>query len=92
MEIKYYTTVREEAAAIDAIESSGGAIARYLAWQSGALGRDINPDQLRRFVLSPDWADGLTGAVRLDVVQPVFTQLQPEQGRSLAVHPKLRMR
>lgn len=89
VEIKYYTTVREEAAAIDAIESSGGAIARYLAWQSGALGRDINPDQLRRFVLSPDWADGLTGAVRLDVVQPVFTQIQPDQVAQLSGTPKI---
>lgn len=89
VELKYYTTVREEAAAIDAIESSIGAVARYLAWQSGALGRDINPDQLRRFVLCPDWEDGLTGAVRLDVVQPAFTQLQPEQVAQLSGTPKI---
>ena len=37
------------------VEGTGGAIDRYNEWQVAALGRDINPDQLRKRILSPSW-------------------------------------
>lgn len=84
VEIKYYCTKDNEAATIEAIEGEGGAIAQYNAWQAGALGRDINPDQLRRFVLAP--TNG-TGALRVDVVKPTFAELSKSQVAKLTGAP-----
>ncbi len=75
IELKYYTTASNEGIVINNIEGPGGAIERYIQWQDTALGRDINPDQLRRFILSPTWAEVPTGALRVDIIKPVFTSL-----------------
>lgn len=84
VEIKYYTTKDNEAATIEAIEGEGGAIDQYIEWQSSALGRDINPDQLRRFVLAP--TSGV-GAIRMDVVKPSFVELSKSQVAKLSGAP-----
>ena len=73
IEIKYYCTKDNEPATIETIEAEGGAIDQYNEWQTSALGRDINPDQLRRFVLAP--ING-TGALRVDVVSPAHHVLE----------------
>lgn len=77
--IKYYCLADDEVDTIEAVESTGGAIDQYVDWQITKLGRDINPDQLRRFLLRPDWADNLTGALRVDVTAPAFKQLEKGQ-------------
>lgn len=79
VEIKYYCTQDDLAATIQTIEGEGGAIDQYNAWQQAALARDVNPDQLRRFILAPSWAEGLTGAVRVDVIGPVYTPVGKNQ-------------
>lgn len=76
LEIKYYTTKDNEAATIEAVEGTGGAIDQYNEWQTAALGRDINPDQLRRFILAPTTG---TGALRVDVVKPSLVELSKAQ-------------
>lgn len=81
VEIKYYCTKDDEAATIQTIEGVGGAIDLYNEWQTAALARDINPDQLRRFVLAPK--EG-TGALRVDVVKPTFTELSKAQVAQLS--------
>ena len=86
IEIKYYTTKDTEAATIEAIEGEGGAIDQYNEWQTAALGRDINPDQLRRFVLAP--SNG-TGALRVDVVKPSFLELSKMQIAKLSGTPTI---
>lgn len=75
IEVKYYCAQENEADTIKAVEGEGGAIDQYVAWQTGALGRDINPDQLRRLILCPDWDETLVGADRVEVTKPVFTEL-----------------
>lgn len=82
--IKYYCTKDDEAATIETIEGDGGAIDQYIAWQSAALSRDINPDQLRRFVLAPSSG---TGASRLEVTAPSFQQLTKAQVAKLSGVP-----
>lgn len=84
VEVKYYCTREEEAETIRTIEGEGGAIAQYNAWQTTALGRDINPDQLRRFILAPSSG---TGAVRVDVVSPSFEALGKMQVAKLSGVP-----
>ena len=84
VEIKYYTTKEDEAATIEAIEGEGGAIDQYNEWQTAKLGRGINPDQLRRFILAP--AAG-TGALRVDIVKPAITELSKIQIAKLTGTP-----
>ena len=74
IEITYYTTVDNESACIETLESEGGAIDEYIAWQCGAIGRDINPDKLRAYLLKPD-GETAVGATRVTVTKPVFKQL-----------------
>ena len=71
IEIKYYAPIADEADIINTVEGEGGAIDQYIKWQYSKLGRDINPDKLRSYILSP--GDGKTGADRLDVISPTFT-------------------
>lgn len=75
IELKYYTTAAEESKVIETIEGPGGAIDQYIYWQDSALDRDINPDKLRALILTPTWASDLIGAVRVEVIKPVFTEL-----------------
>lgn len=42
---------------------------QYISWQSGKMGRDINPDKLRYLLLE-------VGIKRVDLQQPVFTPLE----------------
>ena len=80
VEIRYYTTKDNEAATIEAIEGEGGAIDRYIEWQSSALGRDINPDELRYYLRQ-------AGAYRVDVVKPSFVELSKSQVAKLSGTP-----
>lgn len=75
IEMKYYCTKENEADTIKAVEGAGGAVAQYVAWQCGALGRDINPDQLRKLILCPDWDSMLVGADRVEIKKPEFVEL-----------------
>lgn len=77
--LKYYTTADNEANTIKAVESANGAIARYNEWQTSALNRDINPDQLRKLILCPDWDSTLTGAERVTITSPTFAEVGKSQ-------------
>lgn len=84
VELKYYCTKDNEASTIQTIEGVGGAVDQYNAWQTAALGRDINPDQLRRFLLAP--TSGV-GAIRVDVVKPAFVEISKTQVARLSGVP-----
>lgn len=84
LEIKYYCTKGDEAATIEAIEGEGGAIDQYNEWQTAALARSINPDQLRRFVLVPPAG---IGALRVDIIKPTFAELTKSQVAKLSGTP-----
>ncbi len=86
IEIVYYTTPESEAEVIANVEGTGGAIDRYNEWQVAALGRDINPDQLRKRILSPSWGENLTGAFRVDVVKPTYKALDDTQVAKFSGH------
>ena len=68
-----YETVREN------IEGEGGAIDRYRQWQDETMNEDINPDQLRKLILCPDWTDNRQGADRVEILSPTFTPTLPNQ-------------
>jgi phage-related baseplate assembly protein len=48
------------------IENEGGSVDQYLAWQYGALGRDVNPDYLLSLMYK-------AGAFRIVISAPTFT-------------------
>lgn len=75
--IKYYCTLENEARAVQTVEAGGGAIELFNEWQTGALGRDINPDYLRKLILAP--ADGTSAVDRVEVTAPVFTSLSKKK-------------
>lgn len=75
IELVYFATAGNESKVVQNVEGSGGAIDRFIFWQGSAFDRDLNPDQLRRLILAPDWEDGLIGAERVEIVSPIFTQL-----------------
>lgn len=75
VELKYYCTKDDEALLVEAIEGEGGAIDQYNAWQTAALDRDIDPDQLRSFIFAARDDSGAVGRVRMNVVQPTFVEL-----------------
>jgi len=77
IEIKYYCTIDHESDAVTLVETAGGAIEQYNAWQVKALGRDINPDQLRRYVLSS--VKGEIPVLRVDIIHPTFTILTKKE-------------
>ncbi|MCR4834378.1 MAG: baseplate J/gp47 family protein [Butyrivibrio sp.] len=77
IELTYYTTSEDEAACVETIEGDDGAIALYEAWQCAALGRDINPDYLRKLMLAPSWTSDseLVGCTRVEITSPTYTAL-----------------
>lgn len=74
IELTYYTDAVNESACIRAVEGEGGAIDQYIAWQSGALGRSINPDKLRALILAPSGEDAVE-ASRVVITSPEFIEL-----------------
>lgn len=75
IELTYWTTKAIQSEVVRNVEGHGGAIDRYIYWQGSALDRDINPDELRKLILCPDWEEGLKGASRLDIIKPEYTEL-----------------
>lgn len=75
IDLTYYTTRANESAVIQNVEGSEGAINQYIYWQGSNLDQDINPDELTKRILSPDWEDGLIGATRVIITKPEYTEL-----------------
>jgi phage-related baseplate assembly protein len=73
----YYVAAADEEIVVKNIEGTSGAINQYVYWQGSALERDINPDYLRKLVLSPLDEDGnlVKGANRVEITSPVYTEL-----------------
>lgn len=74
IELTYYTTAADESACMQTIEGKGGSIDQFVEWQTGALGRHINPDKLGAFLLAPA-GDAATGATRVMITSPEFIEL-----------------
>lgn len=75
IDLTYWTTKLNESEVVQNVEGNGGAIARYNYQQGSALAQDINPDDLRRLILAPDWEENLIGATRCEILAPVYTEL-----------------
>lgn len=77
IEIKYYTTIENEPEAVQVVEGDGGAIDQYISWQAAAMGRDINPDQLKKHILAP--LNGSSAVDRVDIISPEFIKVSDNE-------------
>jgi phage-related baseplate assembly protein len=75
IELTYWTTKANQSEVVRNVEGSGGAIDQYIYWQGSALSQDINPDELRKLILCPQWAENLTGASRVEITKPQYKEL-----------------
>ena len=71
IDLTYYVLQAEESASVKAIEGTGGAIEQYISYQQADIGRDINPDRLRAFLLDK--------CVRLTVNKPIYSAISDSQ-------------
>lgn len=67
IELKYYVSQGDEMASVAAIEGDGGAIDQFKMWQSEQIGRAVNPDQLRAYMLPY--------CQRIELVKPEYRKL-----------------
>ena len=68
IDLTYYTPTDSTLSATDMAAAVDSAVADFKAWQSGRMGRDINPAMLISKVMQ-------TGVKRVDVRAPAFTEL-----------------
>ena len=66
--LDYYINASDRARAASIQENVRDAVRKYIEWQKQKIGRDINPDQLRKLVIS-------AGAKRVIVNQPDFQRV-----------------
>lgn len=80
--LTYWATMDREAEVVEAVEGPGGAIDRYVADQCARLGRDVEPDVLKTYVMQ-------AGALRCDVAEPSRTSVSGLQVARLAGEPSV---
>lgn len=79
--VHYFVTMENEADAVAAIEGPDGAVAKYNEWQQSKLGRDVNPDYLRKLILAPE--SGI-GADRVTVTSPIYKAVDVKEAAQLS--------
>ena len=71
IDLTYYINSSDQSRA-NAIQSKvSKAVADYIVWQRSMIGRDINPDELKKRILD-------SGAKRADIQMPAFTVVDTE--------------
>lgn len=68
--LKYYIAESNKNQATAIQENVNAAIEGYKMWQTGKIGRDINPSYLIGLIMN-------AGAKRVDITEPVFTLVSP---------------
>ncbi len=66
--LTYYTAYGTAKSQSEMLADVQKAVSDYIKWQQSKIGRDINPDKLREFVLA-------AGVKRMVITEPVFTHL-----------------
>ena len=78
-DITYYVNQSDKASAASIQADVEKAVSNYVKWQGSVIGRDINPDKLRNFVLS-------AGAKRCEITGMTFTQTAETEIPVLSAH------
>lgn len=67
--LRFFIPENAPVSASEMLEAVNQAVKNYVTWQSGKLGRDINPDKLREYLAG-------TGIKRIELTEPTFTRLR----------------
>ena len=68
IDLTYYINTSDSSSAVQIKEQAEAALEDYKLWQSSKIGRDINPDELRKFLKN-------AGVKRMEVTEPRFVVL-----------------
>lgn len=71
LNLTYYINQSDLSSAITIQQETEKAISEYIEWQTTVIGRDINPDELRKRIKA-------AGAKRAEIISPVFTVVGDE--------------
>ena len=66
IDVTYYINKSDTDKAVSIQAAVNAAVAEYIAWQTGTIGKDINPSVLTQMMVT-------AGAKRVNVVSPAFT-------------------
>jgi len=69
IDLTYYLQNRAMQSAAEVAEKVQTAVRKFISWQSGKLGRDINPSRLLQLLME-------AGVKRVDIRSPAFTPLR----------------
>ena len=72
VELTYYINSSDYSKVTSIQNAVEQAVDEYIAWQTSAIGRDLNPDELIKRVVA-------AGAKRVEVVSPVYTPITGQQ-------------
>lgn len=72
IDFTYYIRTQDQTSEAEIQRRVDDAVAEYVEWQKGRLGRDINPDELVCRVLA-------AGAKRLEIISPTFVRLESHE-------------
>jgi len=75
--IEYWIVDDDETESTNIQEAVADAVADYIAWQSGKIGRDINPSKLESLVMN-------AGAKRVEITAPVYVELDDTEVAQLS--------
>jgi len=82
IDVQYYIYEEDVSKATNIARAVEAAIEEYIAWQSIKIGRDINPDKLRKLILN-------AGASRVVMTSPTFTAINKKQVANLNGTPTI---
>lgn len=76
VDVTYYVAQNSGFSLVDAEAAVKDAVDKYVAWQTAAIGRDINPSYLIQLIME-------TGVKRVNVIAPVYTAVGETEAAQL---------
>lgn len=76
VELTYYINASDYSKVTSIQNAVQAAVSEYITWQTSAIGRDLNPDELIKRVVA-------AGAKRVEVVSPVYTTISAQTVASM---------
>lgn len=76
IDVAYWIVTEDEARAAEIQAAVDAAVLEYIAWQSAAIGRDVNPSKLMALMMT-------AGAKRVEITTPVYAAVATTEVASL---------
>ena len=82
IEFTYYINSSDYAQTVSIQNAVEAAVQKYIEWQSSSIGRDLNPSELTKRIVS-------AGAKRVEITSPVFVDIADTAVASLSGNPTI---